>query len=153
MNTVMQPDIAHSELVQEAIKFWFTDTAHIRSPFPVYIQAQLKEQCTPQFADWIAKLSEKAKDDINDEIMAEKFEEILFEAALPIVKTEDERITLLFPFLPRLGDKVASELAGTMSSMVMGRKLSDHEDHKFLDLELKEDGTDRLWKTQMELPG
>jgi hypothetical protein len=153
MTTTMQPDIAHSELVQEAIKFWFTDTAHIRSPFPVYIQEKLQAQAVAQFAQWLDKLSDKAKDDINDEIIAEKLEETLFEAALPMVHTEDERITLLFPFLPRMGDQVASESAGAPFSIVIGRSLSEKEDRKFLDLQLKEAETERVWKTQMEIPG
>lgn len=153
MNTTLQAPIASSELVQEALKFWFVDNAHIRSPFPLYIQEQLQLQAVTQFADWVAKLSDKAKDDINDEIMAEKLEEILFEAALPMVKTEDERITLLFPFLPRCGDQVAAETAGAAASTVIARSLSEKEDHKYLDLEMQELGSERRWKTQMELPG
>ena len=40
--------------------------------------------------------------ELNDEAIAEKFEEIIFEAALPMILTEDERISILYPFLPRL---------------------------------------------------
>ncbi len=153
MNTTLQAPIASSELVQEAFKFWFADNAHIRSPFPAAIQEPLRVQSIAQFADWISKLTEKAKDDINEEIMAEKFEEILFEAALPMVKTEDERITLLFPFLPRCGDQVTAETAGAAASTVIARSLSEKEDHKYLDLEMQELGSERRWNTQMELPG
>ena len=98
-----------SEFVEETFAFWYTDDNHIRSPFPDYIQARLKIDATEKFYTWVNNLKPEAKDEMNDEIIAEKFEEIIFEAALPLISTEDERISILYPFLPRVGDELADE--------------------------------------------
>ena len=83
-------------------------------------------------------------------MMAEKFEEVLFESALSLVKDEDVEISLLYPFLPRMGDEVKGDTGRI--SCVQNRKLSKSGDHKFLDLEMKELENGRLWQTQIELP-
>ena len=147
-------NIAKSQLVREALKFWFADNDHIRSPFPGYIQVETQKKAVEQFAAWLDRLNEKAKDDVNEEILAEKFEETLFEAGLELVETEDERITLLYPFLPRLGDPVsigAAEIAHKPSKII-GRSLSSEGDTKFLDLQLQETESAKTWNTKMELP-
>lgn len=139
-----------TEMIEEALKFWFRDHDHVRSPFPESNQDEVKKVAIERFDTWINQLNEKAKDELNDEMMAEKFEEVLFESALSLVKDEDVEISLLYPFLPRIGDEVKG---GTgLLSLVMKRKLSKSGDHKFLDLEMKELENDRLWETQIELP-
>jgi hypothetical protein len=148
-------DLAKSELVRQALKFWFADNDHIRSPFPQYIQVETQRQSVKKFGEWLDHLTEKAKDDVNDEILAEKFEECLFEAALELVEEEDERITLLYPFLPRIGDPVSAQVEGPayQPSQVQARKLISEGDNKFLQLEMKENTSDKKWETKIELPG
>ena len=43
MKELMVNTVESSEMVEETFKFWFTDNEHLRSPFPLYIQAILKE--------------------------------------------------------------------------------------------------------------
>lgn len=147
-------DLAKSELVRQALKFWFADNDHIRSPFPQYIQVETQRQSVKKFGEWLDHLTEKAKDDVNDEILAEKFEECLFEAALELVEEEDERITLLYPFLPRIGDPVHPQVEGPayLPSKIIERKLTSEGDNKFLQLKMREDASDKTWETKMELP-
>ena len=97
--------VESSELVEQTFKFWLNDHEHIRSPFPHYIHAQLKVLGVEKFYEWVNNLDEKAKDEVNNEILAEKFEEIIFEAGTNLVLTEDEKLTILYPFLPRIGDQ------------------------------------------------
>ena len=148
-------DLAKSELVRQALRFWFADNDHIRSPFPQYIQVETQRQSVKKFGEWLDHLTEKAKDDVNDEILAEKFEECLFEAALELVEEEDERITLLYPFLPRIGDPVSSQVEGPahLPSHVKARKLVSEGDNKYLQLSMQENVSDKTWETKMELPG
>jgi len=47
---------------------------------------------------------------LNDESIGEKFEKIIFETATKLIKTEDERITIVYPFLPRLKDKRETQI-------------------------------------------
>jgi hypothetical protein len=106
----LNPDtLEGSELVKETFEFWFSDKEHIRSPFPAYIHNDLKRISTERFFGWAKNLKDEAKDEMNEEMIGEKFEEIIFDVATQLVKTDDERITILYPFLPRCGDSVVDE--------------------------------------------
>lgn len=123
-NTMKELDrstVESSDMVEHTFKFWFNDNEHIRSPFPDYIQPQLKKDATDLFFNWTKKLDNKAKEELNDESIGEKFEEIIFETATKLIKTEDERITIFYPFLPRLNDKFEDEANG--DSLIIDRQL------------------------------
>jgi len=147
-------DLIDPEMVEAAIHFWFTDNQHLRSPFPAAIQAQLKDDATEKFLDWGAKVPEKAKKELNDEILAEKFEEILFEQAILLVKTEDEKLSILYPFLPRLGDRIrVKDIPDTEAeSLVIAREYVKRDDHAFLRVQLRNEATGKEWETEFELP-
>jgi hypothetical protein len=153
MNTITPLTVAQSEMVRQALRFWFEDQEHIRSPFPRHLQPMVAEKGSVRFAEWLNRLHEKAKDEVNDEVLAEKFEEILFQVGLELAQTEDERISLLFPFLPRIGDQVVpTEGQGYQPSNVTARKLVGESDTKYLHLSLREATDGQEWETQMELP-
>lgn len=142
--------VESSEMVEQTFKFWFNDNEHIRSPFPEYIRPELKAQATNLFFNWTQKLDDKAKDELNDEMIGEKFEEIIFETATNLIKTEDERITIVYPFLPRLGDKIEEE--GKEHSVIIDRALKKEGDNNFLKLKLEKVDSKEKWETQMEVP-
>lgn len=96
-------------MAEYAFRFWFNDQDHIRSPFPDYIQSELKQISGERFQEWLDALHMDASDEVDEEMMAEKFEQIMFESAVPMIKTEDERISLLYPFMPRTGDQFMME--------------------------------------------
>lgn len=139
-----------SEFIEETFIFWFSDNEHIRSPFPDYIQSKLKTEATEKFYNWINNLKPEAKDELNDEAIAEKFEEIIFEAALPMILTEDERISILYPFLPRLDDKLKDE--NGIESSITDRIIKKNEDTNFLHLSCINRDTNEKWETSFELP-
>ncbi len=142
--------VESSELVKETFKFWFSDHEHIRSPFPGYIQSQLKEQATDLFFDWTSNLDPKAKDEVNETVISEKFEEIIFETALKLVLTEDEKITILYPFLPRLEDQLVD--ADDQDCKVVDRDMFKEGDHSFMRVKLENLATKELTETKFELP-
>ncbi len=142
--------VESSELVQQTFAYWFKDHGHIRSPFPVYIQPLLKQKATNAFFEWAASLDPKAKDEVNDVIIGEKFEEIIFQIATKLVATEDEKITLLYPFLPRIGDKI--EVKNSSDSIITDRMIMSEGDHSFLKVKLKNEETGEVWETKFELP-
>ncbi len=150
MKELEKNTVESSELVEQTFNFWFVDNHHIRSPFPEYIRPQLKTDATDRFFNWAKALNPKAKEELNDEMIGEKFEECLFESAIPLIKTEDERITILYPFLPRLGDKLQQEKDA--ESIVVDRAIVKENDHSFLNLKLENRQTGGTWETQMELP-
>ena len=70
MKELEQGTVESSELVEATLNFWFADNEHIRTPFPEYIRPQLKEVATTKFYEWVSTLNSKAKDEVNDEIIA-----------------------------------------------------------------------------------
>ncbi len=152
--TTTTPNYYEPEMVKAAFSFWFTDTEHIRSPFPEYIREKLETDATKKFATWCSSISADAKKDINDEIIAEKFEEITFELALDMVLTEDEKLTIRYPFMIRLGDaiNVKSNPETTAESLVVDRWYEKKGDTAFLKVKLRETISGGEWETEFELP-
>lgn len=145
--------IESSELIEQTFKFWFKDHDHIRSPFPEYIRYNLQEKATDRFYEWVRNLNPKAKDEVNDEIIAERFEEFIFETATELVMTEDEKLTIEYPFLPRLGDVIYEDVDNkTGESIIIDRIKFSEEDHLFMKVKLKKVDSEELWETQFQLP-
>jgi len=144
--------IESSELVEQTFNFWFTDNDHIRSPFPEYIRPMLKERAVDGFFKWVSNLNPKAKEEVNDEMVAEKFEEIIFEIALNMVMTEDEKITIQYPFLPRVGDEIYANETPDLKSNIIDRTLLKEGDDSFLTVKAEEVASKQVWETKFELP-
>src|SRR5690554_2213673 len=143
--------LAKSQLIEAAFDFWMGESEeHIRSPFPDYIQHQLKPEAIVNFEKWINNLKPDAKDEMNEEMFAEKFEEILFETAAKLVLTEDENITILYPFMPRTGD-IVKDVDGKEGTIV-DRNIKKDGDTKFLEVSLINKENKESWKTSFELP-
>lgn len=142
--------VESSELVEQTFKFWFNDNKHIRSPFPNYIHNDLKQKATGQFYNWAKGLDPKAKDELNDETVGEKFEEFIFESALGLIKTEDERITILYPFLPRLEDELKDDNGA--DSIIVDRSIYKDGDTSFLKVKCEKNESNEKWETSFELP-
>jgi len=142
--------IESSEMVEETFKFWFNTSEHIRSPFPDYIKEQLKKDATQLFYEWASGLNPQAKDEMNDEMIGEKFEELIFESAIRLIKTDDERITIMYPFLPRIGDKINKE--NESDSVIIDRALLKEGDQSYLKINLENKETKEKWETKFDLP-
>ncbi len=143
-----------AEMIKAAFEFWFIGSAHLRSPFPDYIRDGLKLNATNKFLDWSQQISDKAKKDINDEILAEKFEEIIFESALEMVLTEDEKLTIRYPFMLRIGDtiQVKDVSEDNAGSIVTDRWYEKRGDIAYLKVKLKNSISGEKWETEFELP-
>lgn len=150
----MHPELDTPNMTEAAFSFWFTDHEHIRSPFPAYIQVQLRELSVKRFDSWCASLKPDAKKDVNEEILAEKFEEILFELALGMVATEDEKLSVRYPFMPRIGDviRVQGVPDSSAESRVTDRWHFKKGDEAFLKVKLHNLETEEDWETDFELP-
>lgn len=145
--------LAESEMIQAAFDFWMGENEnekHIRSPFPDYIQNELKPKAIKGFQQWVNHLKPEAKEEMNEEMFAEKFEEILFETAAKLVLTEDENITILYPFMPRIGDLVKDQ--NGKEGHITDRSIQKEKDFKYLKVSLTNDSNKETWKTSFELP-
>ncbi|MCP4440414.1 MAG: hypothetical protein GY810_15835 [Aureispira sp.] len=152
MEHLKKGTVESSEFVEATFNFWFIDNQHIRSPFPAYMQDKLKGESVNRFYAWVAQLEDEAKKEVNDDIVTEKFEEIIFEEALKLAMTEDDRITICYPFLPRLGDQVNDETnAQKHNSKITHRAITKEKDETFMKVKLKSE-SDFAWETKFELP-
>jgi len=87
---------------------------------------------------------------MNDEMIGEKFEELIFESAIRLIKTDDERITIMYPFLPRIGDKINKE--NESDSVIIDRALLKEGDQSYLKINLENKETKEKWETKFDLP-
>lgn len=153
MKLLEKGTVENSEFVEETFNFWFSDNEHIRSPFPQYIKPKLQAISTDRFFKWVAELDKGAKEDVDNTVVVEKFEQIIFEEALKLAMTEDERITICYPFLPRVGDQVNE---GTdvqkKNSKITHRAIVKNKDETFLKVQLKSEDSNLVWETTFELP-
>lgn len=153
MKELVPNTIESSDLVEQTFNFWFNDNQHIRSPFPEYIRPILKEKAVDKFFQWTSNLNPKAKDEVNEEMIAEKFEEIIFEIANNLVKTDDEKITIQYPFLPRINDVINdTQNSSNESSKVIDRMMYKENDTPYLKVKLEKLDTKECWETKFELP-
>ncbi|MCK6649347.1 MAG: hypothetical protein L6Q66_06810 [Bacteroidia bacterium] len=141
-------------MLDASFDFWFNDNEHIRSPFPDNIKDNLQQQTIARFNQWVNNISDKAKDEINDEILVEKLEEIMFEIGLSLVNTDDEKITVQYPFMPRLGDliKLKDVNKSEGESKVVAREIIKKEDTTLLKVSFLNLATNESWETEFELP-
>jgi hypothetical protein len=139
------------EITDAAFDFWFNDQQHIRSPFPKEIHILLKIKTEVKFEKWLKALDPRSEKEINDEFLAEKLEEILFELALDMVDDDDQKLTILYPFMPRVGDAFNSEEYGP--SQVLSRLITkdEKEELSYMQMHLLSEA-DVKWETKFELP-
>lgn len=153
-NKLRSQNYIELEMINAAFEFWFNDQGHVRSPFPLYIRENLRVGAVDKFINWSSKISDKARKDINEEILAEKFEEIIFELALEMVLTEDEKLTIHYPFMMRISDIVnVKDVSETeAASEVIDRAFLKRGDFAFMKVKLKNTSTGKIWEREFELP-
>ncbi|MBL6663334.1 MAG: hypothetical protein ISP71_04435 [Flavobacteriales bacterium] len=149
---LISKDMVDGQLVEQTLSFWFNnEDLQIRSPFPEYIRPDLKRTATQAFYVWLNGLSEGAEKELNDEMIGEKFEEILFEEGLKLVHTEDEKISINYPFLPRLSDVINAN-DESEKSVIIDRSVVKEDDVVFLLIKLEKVSDKTVWETKFELP-
>jgi len=144
-----------SRFFEEAFKFWFTDNGHLRSPFPDYMREALRENAIQRFQHFLKNLDDSAEDELDSTFFAAKLEQFLFEAGLELALTDDEKLTIQYPFLPRTGDLVkAEESLGVTpgEGKIVNRLIVEQDDKKYLQVECVQLNTREVWKTRFELP-
>lgn len=146
---------------EASFRFWFDDEGERESPFPPSIRDSLKVLARDRFLEFLNELEERVEEeDLSEEehpanydekMLVEKFEEFLFGLAMKMVESEEERITLSYPFMPRPGEQV-EEKDGAGLSRIKSRKIVREGDDKFMEVQCeREDGSE--WSTRFELPG
>lgn len=148
---VNEQDFIGNDFFIESFKFWFDDNEQIRTPFLEIIQEELKKKTFRTFMEWVYELKDDEKSKLENEEIVELFEMILFNQAMEMVEDEDQKITICYPLMPRLGDAVDDNERG--SGKVVGRKLDVEKDEKkYLKIMLRSDSDMQEWEVRFELP-
>jgi len=157
MNRIPENMKDANDLVDAALTFWLNGNGPIRSPFPSYTHKDLKKEPREKFISWLDKLDNKTRKQLSDELLVEKFELVLFEIALNLVKTEDEKITVKYPFLPRTNDPVQTTIKDHQATRkvrgtIISREIIKDKNQPFLKVRCRDNESDYTWETKFKLP-
>lgn len=66
MRIPTKEEFAKGEMAQRTFEYWFADHEHVRSPFPFYVQNEVKEKSAEVFIEWMGNLNPKANEEITE---------------------------------------------------------------------------------------
>jgi hypothetical protein len=141
--------IVENKFLKPGFNYWFSNHEHIRTPFPAKIRELTQERTSAVFMDWVEGLHESELKNVSDDEFAEMFETILFNEAIKLVENEDEKLTIIYPFLPRIGDTVNHKDFG--QGVIIERKEVMVENKKMFEISVQSGTDSQIWKTQFEL--
>lgn len=139
------------KFIEPGFEYWFTNHEHIRSPFPPMIRIALKKSTSAIFFEWIEGLKDVQLKTMKEDEFVEMFETILFNEAVKLVEDEDQQLSIVYPFLPRLGDQVNHSLHGK-GSILSRKEIVSKGNNKQFELSVLAHKTGQTWVTQFELP-
>jgi len=130
----------------------FSDHGEVRGPLPDHVKDGLPGIAVKKHVKRINNLSDEIKETMKEELLMERLEEILFDEAYHLAKSEDDKITIRYPFMMRLGDMVVEKENGGVQSKIVKREIIKKGDEVFLKLFLTREITNENWDTTFELP-
>ena len=138
------------EFLDGGYDFWFTDNEQQRSPFAKEIQEQLRKDSFRLFMEWVYELTQEEKKEMKDEDLREMFEIILFNEGMKLAVSDEEKLTITYPFMPRIGDMVNDEKMG--KSKVKSRTIVKEDKNNMMMITLQTADGSAEWETKFELP-
>lgn len=144
------PGFISPGFLEASLNYWFSNHEHIRSPFPAEIHDNLKENACYVFSEWLKGLPENDRINMPENEFAEMFETFLFNEALKLVDDEDRKLTIIYPFMPRVGDTVNHGIHGA-GEVIGRRELVSAKNRKLFELTVLTRDSGKTWKTQFEL--
>lgn len=130
----------------EAFNFWLYDNAELRSPFPSYTHEPLIQNTFERLMHWAF---ERTVAQTSDDEISEVFQAIITEEGVKLVQTDDERLSILYPDFPRVGDKTTIEERGRYA--VTRRVLYQKDEGLFLKVYLMNEVTKGVLETEYEV--
>ena len=143
-------EIISKKFIEPGFDYWFKDHQHVRTPFPTDIKEQTRVRTTTIFMEWIEGLKESELKAMKEDEFVEMFETILFNEAIKLVETDEERLTISYPFMPRLGDVVKHKEHG-MGKVMERKEVVNKENKTILELSVLSETSGALWKTEFNL--
>jgi hypothetical protein len=141
-----EQEIVGDAFLREAFDYYLHDNADLRSPFPEYTHDALIQNTFQRIMHWAF---EQDKTQMTDEIVSNTFYAILIAEGEKLVATDDERLSILYPELPRTGDTTTIQDKGTYK--ISRRHLHEKDDTLFLKIFLQNTLTGHLMETEFEV--
>ncbi len=138
--------IISKKFINNAFNYVFSDSNEFRTPFPEYIRDELSYTTFRLFMEYAFKIKDNEIDKIR---FSEKFNEILIKVGLSLVKSEDERVSICYPFLPRVGDVAIAP--NNKESIVRNRELITKKGKKILRIYMIAEDTKQVWDSDFAL--
>lgn len=136
-------------MINSMLQFWYQGNDDIRCPFPLEIQGSLIEMSCQKALMWYDKLSPEEHNKLKLDQVVEHFENLIFEEALNLVSHEDDKITIQYPFMPRIGDQIKHE--DKPESMVVKREIVCIKEVMYLQVDFQNRTNKEKWTTRFEL--
>jgi hypothetical protein len=130
-----------------AFDFWLSDGEQ-RSPFPEYMHEQLHDLTFRAFMERTLTLDRSA---VTAELLGEQFGQVIREVGLQLARSDEDRLTILYPELPRAGDQLnATDEGQKVGGRILRRYLSGTEGDRQLRVVVRMD-TGEEWETGFEV--
>jgi hypothetical protein len=165
MGTTLNNDILEKdengnyEFIEETLNYWLKGHQYFQSPFPDYMKEELKLVSVEKFNSWMKSADAKHLKVMNKDMLVKKLEEFMFTTAFSLVKNEDEKITICYPFMPGLGSILKEEMEiepgmdnSVTDSKVFKREIIREDNKMFLKIHLVNTVTQNQWCKLFELP-
>jgi hypothetical protein len=141
-----EQEIVGETFLSEGFAFLLDDNPELRSPFPAYTHDALIQNSFQRIMHWAF---EQDKKNVTDEILSTVFQGIVFEEGQKLVATDDERLTIAYPELPRIGDTTSIPDKGNYK--ISRRHLYQKDDALWLKIFLQNTLTGHLMETEFEI--
>lgn len=142
-------DVDINQFVHDGIAFWYNANNHVRCPFPDAIRETLEQQTTNSFSEMLLELDQTKQIELSE--LVEMLEVLMFNEAVKLVEDEDQQLTIMYPFLPRIGDIVNDEKNGK-GEITERKSIVSKENKKSLEVTILSTTSKATWKTEFELP-
>lgn len=95
----------YNEFYRNWFNLYLSDSPGYRSPFPKYMIKDLKEIVFYKFELWLNSFSKQELNNITQKQIKKKFEELFKKIGLKLAKKEEDKISIQYPYIPRIGDE------------------------------------------------
>lgn len=144
-----QQTLIGKNFIEPAFRFWFEDREGFRSPFPPEIQAEIFDATLRLLMEWSFALSDADRRSLSGRKMSDKLTEILFQVGLSLARSDEDRLSIRCPDLPRIGDHV--DIKGRKPGTVAQRRLVERDGHLWAHITVRIGNGADFWDTEFDL--
>jgi hypothetical protein len=143
--------VVGQDFMDAAFRYWLEDNDDRRSPFPEHMRDELRRRTFRLIMEWTFQLDDPEIPGSGE--MSAKFEEIIEAVGLALARTDEERLVIQYPGLPRVGDTVnlPAPGSGARTGEIVQRSLVEDMGKKQMRVLVRLSGTGEEWATGFDL--